>query len=131
MRILLALILFALPLEAQTVISRRYWVVPLDTLAIGHLQHTHVETTGRVKYCRSEEDWDKHVRLVSLTDSTKFVIVEWAPTWDDSLKVWKRPTIRCPPVGAIITVRGITRMDTEHLWAEIHVAEMPWEYFIF
>ncbi len=131
MKLLLALLLFAVPGQAQTIISRRYWIVPLDTLAIGHLKHTHVETTGRVKYCVWEDDWDRHIRLASLTDSTKFITVEWIPTWDDSAKVWRKPTVKCPPKDSIITVRGITRMDTEHLWAELHPAEMTWSFTIF
>lgn len=105
---------------------RTYWQVPLDTLAIGHPKHTHVQTVGRVKYCVNEDDWDKHIRLLSLTDSTRYITVEWIPTWDDSLKVWIKPKVRCPPAGSKIRVFGITRNDPEHLWAEIHPAEKNW-----
>ncbi len=117
MRILLALLLFASPLEAQTVISRTYWPVPLDTLAIGHPKHTHVAVTGKVKYTRLEDDGDLHIKLVSLADSTKFVIAECIPLL---------PCAR-PATGRIITVRGISRQDPEHLWWEVHVVE-SWFY---
>jgi hypothetical protein len=97
MRILLVVLL----------LQRTYWSVPLDTLAIGHLKHTHVSTRGVVLYCRSETDGDRHIKLKSLK-TTRFIVGEVIP---------KIP-FPCPKVGDTITLQGITRMDPEHAWAE-------------
>lgn len=97
--------------------QRTYWPTPIDTLWVGHQKHTHAAVTGRVKYCRSEDDGDKHIKLVSLTDSTKFIIAEIIPLIP----------LPCPRAGRIITARGITRLDTEHRHREVHPVE-NWEY---
>ena len=102
---MLWLILFAL--------QRTYWPTPIDTMWVGHQKHTHAAVTGRVAFCRSEDDGDRHIKLVSVTDSTKFIVAEIIPLIP----------LQCPKAGAIITVRGITRLDTEHLWREIHPVE--------
>jgi hypothetical protein len=102
MRILLVVLL----------LQRTYWPVPLDTLAIGHLKHTHVSTRGVVLYCRSETDGDRHIKLKSLK-TTRFIVGEVIP---------KIP-FPCPKVGDTITLQGITRMDPEHAWAEVHPIE--------
>lgn len=113
MRLLLALLLVAAPVQAQ----RTYWPVPLDTLAIGHLKHTHVEVRGQVAYVRTESDGDVHIKLVSPWNPARFIIVECIP---------RLPCAR-PMVGADIIVRGITRWDPEHGWAELHPVE-SWTY---
>lgn len=114
MRLVLALLLaLASPLAAQ----RTYWTVPLDTLALGHLKHTHVETRGQVAYVRAEPDGDVHIKLVSPWNPKRFIIVECIP---------KLPCAK-PRIGADIIVRGITRWDPEHQWAELHPVE-SWTY---
>lgn len=94
----------------QTV-SRTYWIVPLDSLAVGHTSHTHAAVTGRVAYVRHEDDGDTHIKLVS--PAGKFIIAECIPLLPCSL----------PKLGTLITVRGITRKDPEHLWWEVHPVE--------
>lgn len=91
--------------------QRTYWKVPLDTLAIGHFKHTHVQTTGTVVYVLSETDGDIHIKLSS--PSGRFIIAECIP---------KLPCIK-PKAGTTITVFGITRWDPEHVWAEVHPVE--------
>ena len=108
---LFALCLLASPLSAQ----RTYWNVPLDTLAIGHPKHTHVAVTGTVTYTRLEDDGDLHIRLTS--PSGAFIIAECIP---------ELPCAR-PSLGRVITVRGISRRDSEHGWWECHPVE-SWSY---
>lgn len=98
-------------------LQRYYWPTPIDTLWVGHQKHTHAAVTGRVRYCRSEDDGDKHIKLVALSDTAKFVVAEIIPLIP----------LPCPRAGAIITVQGITRLDTEHHFREIHPVE-TWFY---
>src|SRR5205823_376942 len=55
---------------------RRYWVVPLDSLALGHTLHTHVQVTGRVRLVRHEDDGDVHLML---TGQRGFIVAECIP----------------------------------------------------
>lgn len=105
--------IIASALLPQTTVSRTYWTTSIDTMYIGHQKHTHVSVTGRVAYTRTEDDGDLHIRLNSLSDSTKFVIAECIPA------------LMCPrPArGSVITVRGISRFDPEHAWREVHPVE--------
>lgn len=96
--------------------QRFYWPTPIDTLWVGHQKHTHVSVTGRVAYTRTEDDGDLHIRLNSLTDSTKYVVAECIP---------RLPCVR-PLKGAVIVVQGISRYDIEHSWREIHPVENWW-----
>lgn len=96
---------------AQTV--RTYWAVPLDSLAIGHYRHTHAAVTGTVAYVVNESDGDIHIKLVS--PSGHFVICECIPEFPTPCQGIK--------AGQVITVRGITRRDPEHLWFELHPVE--------
>lgn len=98
-------------------LQRYYWPTPIDTLWVGHQKHTHIAVTGRVAYTRTEDDGDLHIRLNSLTDSTKFIIAECIPAL---------PCLR-PIKGSKITVQGISRYDPEHSWREIHPCE-NWFY---
>jgi hypothetical protein len=110
---LLLLLILAAPAQAQ----RTYWPTPIDTLWVGHQRHTHIAVTGRVAYTATEGDGDLHIRLNSLTDSTKFIIAECIP---------QLPCAR-PVRGRVITVRGISRFDPEHAWRECHPVE-SWSY---
>lgn len=110
---LVLLLAFAQPVSAQ----RTYWPVPLDTLAIGHLKHTHAETRGQVAYVRVESDGDVHIKIVSPWNPKRFIIAECIP---------RLPCAR-PRVGADIIIRGITRRDPEHGWTELHPVE-GWTY---
>lgn len=95
--------------------QRTFWPVPLDSLAIGHTTHTHVAVTGKVSYVRHESDGDTHIKLVS--PSGRFIIAECIPALPCAL----------PKAGSVITVRGISRQDSEHLWWECHPVE-SWAY---
>lgn len=92
--------------------QRTYWNVPLDTLALGHLKHTHVAVTGTVSYTRKEDDGDIHIKLVA--PSGRFIIAECIP---------ELPCTFVPRAGVKVRVKGITRLDPEHLWSEIHPVE--------
>lgn len=110
--IALFILLFAIwstPVRPMT--QRTYWVMSVDTLATGHLKHTHVQVTDSVAYAVGEGDGDVHIKLQSR--SGKFIIAECIP---------KLPCLK-PKAGTRITVYGITRWDPEHQWAEVHPVE--------
>jgi len=110
---ILAFAIWTTPAQAQ----RTYWVVPIDTLAIGRLKHTHVQVTGKVIYVNAETDGDIHVKVGS--PSGRFIMAECIP---------KLPCVK-PKVDSVITVFGITRWDPEHGWAEVHPVE-SWNYYV-
>lgn len=93
-------------------LTRRYWLVPIDSLAVGRAKHTHVEVRGRVSAVRQEDDGDLHIVLQSLTSPT-FIVGECIPSL---------PCQR-PRVGDTIRLRGISRRDPEHPWNEVHPVE--------
>lgn len=93
-------------------LQRFYWPTPLDTLAIGHQKHTHAEVRGTVVYVRREDDGDIHIKMTNPLTG-RFIIAECIP---------QLPCVP-PKVGSVITVRGITRLDTEHGWRELHPVE--------
>lgn len=115
--LLLALILAFSPGKSAEKTDPRYWIVSLDSLAIGHVRHTHIETRGQVAYTRLEDDGDLHIRLANPLDSTHFFIAECIP---------RMPCTR-PRAGADIIIRGIFRRDPEHSWYEIHPVD-SWYY---
>lgn len=90
--------------------ARTYWKVPVDSLAIGHTAHTHVEVSGLVTLVRHEGDGDTHIKIVGLHG---FIVAECIPALP----------CRKPKVGERITVRGIARQDWEHKWYEVHPVE--------
>jgi hypothetical protein len=98
---LFVLILFAL--------SRPYHKVTIAQM--GATQWTHVEVTGKVTLVKTEADGDTHIRL---SDGQKFIVAECIPVL---------PCPRIPHVGEIITVRGVSRLDKEHGWYEVHPVE--------
>ncbi len=108
---MIALVLLLLQI-AQTP-GRRYWPVSVDSLATGHVLHTHVQVTGRVKLVRREADGDTHIQL---TGVRSFIVAECVPELPCAL----------PTVGQRITVYGISREDKEHHWFECHPVER-WE----
>jgi hypothetical protein len=106
--IVVASLIFAKACHAQ----RNYWPVNLDSAAIGHFRkHTHVAVTGKVGRVAKEADGDLHIALVS--PSGAFIIAECTP---------KEPC-QAPKLGTTITVRGISRQDSEHGWWEVHPVE--------
>jgi hypothetical protein len=113
MRVVAILLLLLAPTLASA--QRTYWKVPLDSLSVGHARHTHVEVSGKVApfYPKTESDGDRHIKLLS--PSGRFVIVECIPLLP----------LPCAGVkaGQSLVVRGITRLDPEHGWFEIHPAE--------
>jgi 3',5'-cyclic AMP phosphodiesterase CpdA len=90
--------------------AQKFWPVSLDSLAVGHVPHTHVEVRGTVVYARWQDDGDLHIKLVTPFGSGRFIIAECIP---------KLPCVK-PATGADVIVRGITRRDPEHGWWEIH-----------
>lgn len=90
--------------------TRPYWPVTVDELAGGHVVHTHVAVTGRVRLVRMEADGDRHIKL---TGVRAFIVAECIPA------------LGCPAptVGQRIQVRGIARFDAEHHWWEVHPVE--------
>jgi hypothetical protein len=109
----LALGMLASALLPQTAITRPYWPTSIETMFAGAQKHTHAAVTGRVAYCRTEDDGDRHIRLESELDTSKFIIAEIIPLIP----------LACPKAGTLITARGITRYDPEHGWREIHPVE--------
>lgn len=96
-------------------LQRGYWVISLDSLAVGRPKHTHVAVTGTVVYTQHETDGDTHIKLAS--PSGRFIIAECIP---------KLPCLS-PTKGSRITVKGISRPDPEHGWWEVHPVE-EWFY---
>src|SRR5213080_4558594 len=97
MKQLLFFLSFLLPLTAAPA-QRRYWDVSVDSLATGHVAHTHVAVRGRVALVRREQDGDLHIKLVGRTG---FIVAECIPALP----------CRVPKVGERVTVRGIVRWD--------------------
>ena len=89
---------------------RTYWPISVDSLATGHVLRTHVQTSGLVTLVRHEADGDLHIKLVGRRG---FIVAECVPELP----------CRVPKVGEHITVKGISRWDGEHKWAEIHIVE--------
>lgn len=96
--------------------QRYYWPTAISTMQSGKFVHTHVEVVGRVVYTRMQDDGDLHIKLANPADTTKWIIAECTP-----LLPCTRPT-----KGSLIRVRGISRLDPEHHWAEIHPVEYLW-----
>lgn len=101
--------IWLLILLAQTP-GRHYWPVTVDQLASGAVAHTHVKVTGLVTLVRRETDGDVHIKLVG---ATKFIVAECIPSLPCKL----------PKVGQHVTVIGISRLDGEHKWWEVHPVE--------
>jgi hypothetical protein len=113
------LIWLVIALHHQPLVQRTYWPTSIDSMWVGHQKHTHAAVTGIARTCRPEPDGDRHIKLESETDATKYIVAEIIP----------RLPQPCPIIGRKITVYGITRLDTEHSWREIHPVEY-WTYFI-
>lgn len=115
MRSLIALALLAAlgsPLAAQ----RTYWHATVAQLASGTFPHTHVELDSVVvDYKAAEADSDFHIRLRDPRDTmpSHFIVAECIPLIP----------CRHPRLGETISVWGIYRKDSEHLWAEVHPVE--------
>lgn len=90
--------------------QRTYWPVSVDSLATGHVIHTHVEVTGRVTLVRHEDDGDTHIKLIG---QRGFVVLEIIPGLP----------LPAPRVGMHIRAFGITRYDQAHAWHELHPLE--------
>ncbi len=125
MRALLpALLLFATVAHAQAAPKpvpeegRRYWVVSLDSLALGRVAHTHVRVTGRLTAKRWQTDGDLHLHL---TSAHHFIIGECIPTGCGNCKALDQAGMF--KVGQMVTLLGITRYDREHGWWELHPVE--------
>lgn len=90
--------------------QRTYWPISVDSLATGHVLHTHVQITGRITLVRHEGDGDLHFKIVG---QRGFVVCECIPA------------LPCPvpKVGERVTVKGISRWDGEHKWAQVHPVE--------
>jgi|SRR5882724_8302800 len=112
MTLLFLLLLQQQPSYTLPRLSRTYWKVPVDSLAIGHTKHTHVEVAGKVTLVRHESDGDIHIKIVGVHG---FIVAECIPALP----------CRVPTVGEHLTVRGIARQDLEHHWYEVHPVE--WE----
>lgn len=96
--------------------QRTYWHATVAKLATGHFAHTHAELDSvLVTYTRVEADSDYHIQLRDPKDTvaSHFVVAECIPELP----------CRHPRVGAIVSVRGITRKDAEHGWYELHPVE--------
>jgi hypothetical protein len=114
MKAFFAACLLLLPLAARAEEERAFHPVPVDQLAAGTIHtHTHVETSGRVEYRRSEEDGDVHLRICGPAGGC--VVAECIPeipSIRDACKRFRK--------GSQVTVRGISRYDGKHRWWEIH-----------
>lgn len=107
------LLLCAMPLFA-----RSWHKVPLKELAGGKYKLTHVETSGLVTLVKKEADGDTHIRL---SDCDRFEACDGVP-WIVAECIPELPC-KAPKVGETITVRGISRFDGQHGWAEVHPVE--------
>jgi hypothetical protein len=88
--------------------ERVYHRVPLDKVAAS--SRTHIDTCGPVVYVRKQQDGDFHV---TLDNGKARVVVEIIPLIP----------LQAPKKGQTIRVRGISRFDKSHRFAEIHPAE--------
>ena len=102
--------------HGQTTETRHYFPVAPSAMAANH--HTHVEVAGRVTLSKREGDGDWHMRLIDETtrnwkERIPFVVAECIP---------ELPCLH-PKVGQCVKVRGISRLDGEHKWPEVHPVE--------
>ena len=86
---------------------RLYHRETIEQLAAGRVPWPYVETTGRVRLVRLEDDGDLHIKLSGVT---AYVVLEVIP---------EMPLAR-PTVGTRIRAFGIAREDKEHHWFELH-----------
>lgn len=105
-------LLVSAPVQAQ----RGYWPVPLDSFALGKKLHTHIEITGVVapNFPKREDDGDIHIKILSPLGTGRFIVAECIP---------KMPCVLLPRAGQTVTVRGVSRLDPEHGWREVHPVE--------
>lgn len=93
--------------------GRSYHRVPLAHVAAS--QWTHVSTEGTVVYVRHQQDGDWHITLMDPPAPEK-IVAEIIPAIP----------LRVPRIGQRIRVWGITRVDRDHHWQELHPVE-GWE----
>jgi hypothetical protein len=101
-------VVLLLLLPWQGVPGRPYHKVALERLVTS--QWTHVEVCGPVVYRRKMKDGDWHI---TLDNGKGKVVVEIIPAIP----------LDPPRKGAIVRVWGISRMDRDHGWPEVHPAE--------
>lgn len=82
-----------------------WWVVAPHEVKT--TSHTHVQVTGWVSEVHKEADGDIHVQIC---DKQGCVVAEIIPALPHPM----------PVLGTTVTVRGISRIDPLHKWAEIH-----------
>jgi hypothetical protein len=87
--------------------ERRFW--PVSTRDLGTTSHTHVEVSGVVTYRRKEDDGDAHIRIC---DAGICIVAECIPELPEPCVGVRK--------GDTVTVRGISRYDKQHGWAEVH-----------
>lgn len=102
--------------------TRYYWPTNLTTYAQQGTSHTHIQLSGYVTYVASESDGDYHIRVCdspSITgmDVNHCVIGECVPALPCSH----------PSVGRQLHLKGVSRLDSEHHWMEVHPVEQ-WSY---
>jgi hypothetical protein len=74
-------------------------------------QWTHVAVCGRVDFVKSEGDGDTHIKL---TDGDAFIVAEIVPY---------HRVFTIPKVGQFIRIAGVSRLDKQHGWYEVHPVE--------
>lgn len=77
-----------LAIGAPSTPQRSYWTVPLDSLAIGHAGHTHVETRGEVIYVRTEDDGEENRQMMRAKLEVRSVKSYGEPPTSESVEMW-------------------------------------------
>lgn len=88
--------------------SRTYHPVPLARLV--DTKWTHVAVCGKVTLVKHEADGDVHIRM---DVGPRFVVAE----------IVDYKPLPPPKVGQTIVVKGVSRFDKTHGWAEVHPVE--------
>jgi hypothetical protein len=94
---------------------RNFYPVSIAALRAGKARHTHVHISGQVTGVIDETDGDIHVWLCDenargARDPQHCINTEIIPEFP----------LRRPKVGSMVRLNGISRLDPEHRWFEVH-----------
>jgi hypothetical protein len=108
-RVLILVLLLELLGQAAAPPARKYHAVTIERLA--KPAPTHVVVEGLVVYRRKMADGDWHVTLTDAAGNK--AVVEIIPAIP----------LEAPAKGSRVRVWGISRVDFQHKWGEVHPAE--------
>lgn len=97
---------------------RYYWPQDLATYASQGSSHTHIQLDGYVTYKASQYDGDYHIRVC---DSP--TVIGMNPARCVVCEITPSSSLARPAIRSHIRVQGVSRIDAEHRWREVHPLE--------